>query len=132
MNIGGEIIWFYRNIFYKNKAGLEIMAYECEVIKYKDKHSMLDSLIGNKKEYIGGYVKNDKKPSRNIEDYKVRNYYDLGYYLPLFQIKFENNHKEYLLYKRKKIEFLYVLANIGALFSTVKYFFSTFFFLFQI
>ena len=67
-----------------------------------------------------------------IKDNKVPDNYDLDFFLPLFHIQFENNHKEFLYYKRKKIEFLDVVANIGALFSTVKYFFSLFFFfLFQ-
>ena len=128
MKIGGDIMdWFQDSLFIKNKDGLEIMTYEWEVIKYKDQQSIFDSLTGNKKEYIGGYVKNNKKPTRDIEDYEIRDYYELGFYLPLFYIKFENKHNEYLFYKRKKIEFLDVIANIGALFSTVKYFFSLFF-----
>ena len=129
MKVGGDNMdWFQDVLFIKNNTGLETMTYEWEVIKYKDQQSMFDSLMGNKKEYIGGYVKNDKRPTRDIKDYEGSvYYYDLGYYLPLFQIEFENNYKEYLFYKRKKIEFLDVLANIGALFSTVKFCFSLFF-----
>ena len=122
-----DMDWFKEPFFIKNNTGLEKMTYKWEVIKYKDQKSMFDSLTGNKKEYFGGYVKNDKKPTKDIEDYEIHNYYEQGYYLSLFHIKFENNHKEYLFYKRKKIEFLDVIANIGALFSTVKYFFSIFF-----
>lgn len=122
-----DMDWFQELFFIKNNTGIEKMTYEWEVTKYKDQQSMFDSLTGNKREYIGGYVKNDKKPILDIEKYKIINYYEKGFYLPLFHIKFENNHKEYLYYKRKKIEFLSVIANIGALFSTVKFFFSLFF-----
>ena len=38
-----------------------------------------------------------------------------------------NSHGEYLLYKRTKREFMDVIANIGALFSTVKFIFSMIF-----
>ena len=37
-------------------------------------------------------------------------------------ITFNNNHYEYILYERTKIEFLDILASIGALFSTIKFF----------
>ena len=127
LKIGGDMDGFKEVLSINNQTGLEKITYEWEVIKYKDQQSLFDSLTGNKKEYIGGYVKNDKKPKIEIENKIIDDRYDLGYYLRLFHIKFENNHKEFLYYKREKIEFLDVIANIGALFSTVKYFFSLFF-----
>ena len=39
-------------------------------------------------------------------------------------ITFNNNHYEYILYERTKKEFLDILASIGALFSTIKFFFD--------
>ena len=42
-----------------------------------------------------------------------------------------NSHGEYLLYKKTKREFMDVIANIGALFSTVIYIFYDLFFLFK-
>ena len=44
--------------------------------------------------------------------------------MPLYGFYFLENYDDYLLYKRKNISFLDILANIGALFSTVKFFFS--------
>ena len=46
------------------------------------------------------------------------------FYLPLFVITFGINYNDYFLYKRKIVSFLDVLAKVGALFSTVKFFFS--------
>ena len=46
------------------------------------------------------------------------------YYFTVFTVKCFNKHYEYILYERKKVEFLDVLANIGALFSTIKFFFA--------
>ena len=68
MKVGGDNMdWFQDVLFIKNNTGLETMTYEWEVIKYKDQQSMFDSLMGNKKEYIGGYVKNDKRPQRILK-----------------------------------------------------------------
>ena len=128
----GDKDWIKEELFLKNETGYDKISFEWEVIKYKDQKSLFDSLTGNRKEYIFGFEKNDKKPTKefmkfdNYSDYS-RSYYELGVYLPLFHITYENNHEEYLFYKRKKVEILDVLANIGALFSTVKFFFSLFF-----
>ena len=48
----------------------------------------------------------------------------VGYYIPIFKINFDKDFFRFLLYKRRKVELLDALAKIGALFSTVKYFFS--------
>ena len=106
------------------KLGLEIWNFEWEVIKYKDQRSLFDSLTKNRKEYNFGHIKN-KKPEKEYNDINyVKNFKEKGYYFPLFEIHFINKHDEYILYKRKKVELLNVLANIGALFSTIKFFFS--------
>ena len=47
--------------------------------------------------------------------------------MPLIGLAFTNNHDEYLLYKRKKVQILDVLAKIGALFSTIRTIFVVFF-----
>jgi len=114
-----------------SKISFQSWNFEWEVIKYKDQKSLFDSLTNNNKEVFFGHLKNDnpEKMVREFEEYSIyveRIIEDgnIGFYLPLFSIKFENKHKEYLLYKRKKLELLDVLANIGALFSTIKYFFS--------
>ena len=92
---------------------------------------MFDSLTKNKKEYYTGFIKSDenKEEFEKYENYTNNIKYDkkIGYYIDVFNVKFYNKHEDYLLYKRTKKEFLDVLANIGALFSTIKFFFSLFF-----
>ena len=62
LKIDGYMGWSTDPLPINNQTGLEKMTYEWEVIKYKDQQTIFDSLTGNKKEYIGGYVKNDKRP----------------------------------------------------------------------
>ena len=98
-----------------------------EVIKYKDEKSLIDSLTKNKKEYTFGHIKPDYQiETRPYETNTIRSDYNerIGYYVNVFDLSIKNEHYEYLFYKRKKIEILDVLANIGALFSTLKFFFT--------
>ena len=106
-----------------------IFTFEWEAIKFKDQKSLFDTLTNKKTEYIGGHIKNDRLSEKSIMyGFKNIEYFGgLGYLYPLVGLQFSNNHDEYLLYKRKKIEPLDVLANIGALFSTIKNLFSLFF-----
>lgn len=97
---------------------------------------MFDSLTNNKREYYSGQVKKNRYSSEEIKKYNNYTKYiqyddNIGYYLDFFNINFTNKHEEYLLYKRTKRKFLDVIANIGALFSTIKFFFSLIFFLFK-
>ena len=102
------------------------MSYEWEVIKYKDQRTLFDSLTKRKTEYIFGHIENSLVQFSKYENYTKVVHYDfrVGYILPVFEIYFSNDHKEYLFYKRKKVELLDLLANIGALFSTIRYIFS--------
>jgi len=104
-----------------------IIHFEWEAIKFKDQKSLFDTLTNKKTEYIGGHIKNDILSQEFIRIENIEHYEELGYLYPLVGLQFSNNHDEYLLYKRKKVEFLDVLANIGALFSTIKNLFSIFF-----
>jgi len=110
----------------------EIVEIDWEVIQYKDKESIFDSLMNNKKEITSfGHFKPEYKisyremtPKEKHIDY---NYDEKGnkiYYMNFLTIIFKNNHYEYILYERTKKEFLDVLANIGALFSTIKFIFD--------
>ena len=110
--------------------GKIILTLDWEVIKYKEQKSLFDSLTRNEKEYTYGHIKRDHivefKPFNpgkiNIEkDDKI------GYYIVMYEVKINFYHYKYLFYKRKKIELLDVLANIGALFSTIKFFFDVVF-----
>ena len=40
--------------------------------------------------------------------------------MEIYNIELTNDHDEYLFYKRKKIEFMDALANVGSLFSTIR------------
>ena len=104
-----------------------------EVVIYQDQKSLFDTLTKRKREYIFGEIKNSKAiidPGAGKRDliFSVRNSNNiLNYYMPLVEIFLRNDHKEYIEYKRIKIVFLDVIANIGALFSTLKFVFSTIF-----
>ena len=108
---------------------IQFFTFEWEAIKFKDQKSLFDTLTNKKTEYIGGHIKNDRL-SHQLMMYRFRNIAitkEFGYLYPLVGLGFSNNHDEYILYKRKKVELLDVLANIGALFSTIKNLFSLFF-----
>ena len=118
--------FFIYYLYPPGESGLKEWNFDWEVIKYKDKSSLIDSLTNNKREYYSGHAKNEEKSNENIITYYSNlNYikYDekIGYYIDFLRLVFENSHGEYLLYKRTKKEFMDVIANIGALFSTVKF-----------
>lgn len=110
----------------KNKYMFVNSTFEWEIIKYKDQKSLFDSVTKRKTEFTFGRIKQDLK--ENIKEYDsyadkaglIQNFY----YLPLFGFYFNNPNNNYLLYKRTKVSFLDVIANIGALFSTIKFFFA--------
>ena len=108
---------------------IKTFTFEWETIKFKDQKSLFDTLTNKKTEYIGGHIKNDRL-SHQFMMYRFRYIAfteEFGYLYSLVGLKFSNNHDEYILYKRKKVELLDVLATIGALFSTIKNLFSLFF-----
>ena len=108
-----------------------IIEFDWEVIQYKDKQSIFDSLMNNKKEITTfGHFKPEFKhfETEIIHKEKYIKYKkdDKGnkiYYMNFLTLYFNNNHFEYILYERTKIEILDILASIGALFSTIKFFF---------
>ena len=91
-----------------------------EAVIYKDQKSLFDSLTKRKTEYIYGEIKDSKTivdPGVTKKDL-IFLYDPTGYYyMPLAKVFFQNEHKEYIEYKRIKIQFLDVIANIGALFQ---------------
>ena len=101
-------------------------SYNWEVVKYKEEKSLFDTFTNRKIEYNFGHIKNDK-PDIKSDSTDVFSYKENGYFVPLVRIQFKNEHDEYLLYKRKKISPLDVVAKIGSLFSTIKTFFDVFF-----
>ena len=125
--------FFIYYLFTPLEVGLKGWYFDWEVIKYKDKSSLIDSLTNNKREYYSGHVKNEERSDEDFVPYDNYLYYfveydeKIGYYIDFLRLKFMNSHGEYLLYKRTKREFMDVIANIGALFSTVKFIFSMIF-----
>jgi len=127
-----EIFLFPRILEFKNPNKGAILEFDWEVIQYKDKQSLFDSLINNKKEITTfGHFKPEYKITEidmtPKEKHIKYNYDDKGnknYYMNFLTVTFNNNHYEYILYERTKIEFLDILASIGALFSTIKFFFD--------
>ena len=120
---------FPRIFDFKDSDKVAIIEFDWEVIQYKDKQSIFDSLTNNKKEITTfGHFKPEYKITETeiIHKEKYIKYNDDNewYYMNFLTITFNNNHYEYILYERTKIEFLDVLASIGALFSTIKFFFD--------
>ena len=123
---------FEIGLFFEESYEPKVYFFDWEVIKYKDQKSVFDTFTNKKTEYTFGHLKNDKPETEflidDIKDFiNEWNIKGKGHFLPLFAIGSKNNHDQYLLYKRKKVSFLDVLANIGALFSTIKTCFSIFF-----
>ena len=114
-----------QTFFFKERPLCEPHTYIWEVVKYKDEKSLFDTFTNRKTEYNYGHLKSDV-----LNYVKTYNSFQLGIlekgYLVLGIINFKNDHDEYLLYKRRKISPLDVIANIGALFSTIKTFFDVF------
>ena len=119
-------------LFLEERYQASAYFFDWEVIKYKDQKSLFDTFTNRQTEYTYGHFKNDKLGTE-VQLYDVKdfinewNFEGKGHFLPLLAIQSSNNHDQYLLYKRKKVAFLDVLANIGALFSTIKTCFSIFF-----
>ena len=114
---------YYKNFYLDNIDSAVGYHFNWEIIKYQDQKSLFDTFTKRQTEYIYGHIKNDKPDIETIYDIRKINDLECGehdYYLPLYGIIFKNPHDEYLLYKRKKIEILDVLASIGALFSTLR------------
>ena len=72
------------------------------------------------------YFKNLIQKKTNYSN-NVIDFHEEGYKLPLILFKLEIDHDNYLLYQRQRPQLLDVIANIGALFPTFKYFFRYFF-----
>ena len=87
-----------------------------KVIKYKEQEGLFDLIKGKKNEYIFGYLDDEKlTPIPNQYEFSLSFKYRV-----IGRINLYNYHYDYDQYKRKKISFLTILANIGALFSTFK------------
>ena len=129
--------YFMYQLYIPEEIGLREWDFDWEVIKYKDKMSLIDSLTQNKREYYSGHVKDGTKSNEFIyrysDNYSYHIDYDesIGYYIDFFRVKFFNFHRDYLLYKRTKREIMDVVANIGALFSTIKFVFSVVFYFYS-
>ena len=124
------ILYDYLDAFEGDDTRAEVEI-DWEVIKYKDQKSIFDSLTNVKRETTYGHFKPEPKityekmiPKNNYIKYNYDEKWNKIYYMNFLTIKFTNKHYEYILYERKKVEFLDILANIGALFSTIKFFFS--------
>ena len=121
---------FYKSLKKLYKLDFEVWNYDWEIIRYNDQKSLFDTLTNKKTDYIFGHIKNIDY-NRTFYDIGDEFYYhdrfeseELGYIFPLYRIKFSIDFDNYLYYNRKKISFLDILANIGALFSTIKFVFS--------
>ena len=102
--------------------------FDWEVIKYQDEKSLFKTLTNKKTDYFFGEIKDRNFKYTDYESFyhSIEYKKEIGYYIPIYSIVFYKNFEEYTLYRRRKIHLLDTIAKIGALFSTVKYFFSLF------
>ena len=117
----------FKNYFFFSFNNTKLQGITWEVIKYKEERGIMrlfDKMMGRKNEYISGYISPSEFTyighpvfSQNITNTKV-----LSEYIMVKGLR------QYIEYKRRKISMLDVLANIGALFSTL---FSCFTFAFK-
>ena len=97
-----------------------------KIIKYKNEKSLfqfLDSWRGKKNEYIEGYIDyTDTKPIPPTYRYRriKGTYFGYDKFKVIGRIRIINSHDEYDEYKRKDIKFLSTLADICALFTSIK------------
>lgn len=95
-----------------------------KIIKYKNEKSLfqfLDSWRGKKNEYTEGYFDySDMSPIPPTYRFRRIGYYSHDKYKVIGAIKIGNYHDEYEEYKRKDIKILSILANICALFTSIK------------
>ena len=98
---------YWENVIYKDKKGI----YE----------RLYDYLRNKSNEYMAGYIDYSNFYFENRFDIKEE--YDEDEDICLGLIKFVNENKEYLEYKREKKSFFDVLASIGGLIPTFKFIF---------
>ena len=108
-----------------------ILTINWEVIKYKEERglfSLFDNLLNKKTEFtsidIGSYEQTNTERTIEYADSSI----DILQMRVLAWIQMNNKHNQYSEYIRNKKSILDVLANIGALFSTL---FSVFSFIFR-
>jgi hypothetical protein len=109
------LIWSY--IFdFKNPTHY---ALSWNIIKYKDQKGLFDifnSWTGKKNEYLDGYIQ-EYMPTPVLSPYR---HSSSDKYKVMGSIRIYNLYLSYEEYKRKNIKFMSVLANICALFSSIK------------
>lgn len=90
-----------------------------KIVRYKNQKGIfqfLDSWRGNKNEYIAGYIENTGPTPLP----KMYRFSYSAMYKVIGRIKLYNLHTEYEEYKRSEIKILSVLAEIGALFTSIR------------
>ena len=98
---------YWQNIYYKEKKGIS---------------RLLEKMLGKEKVYVNGYIESSESYLSD-DDYVYLNkviQYNKTYRLLGF-INLNNDHEDYIEYRRKEINILDVLSIIGALFSSVKF-----------
>ena len=108
-----------RLVFFNNTS---INLLNWEVIKYKEERGiagLFDDIFDIQSEFISGFI-------QNAESYKIdkglvvnTEFTELKVSRLLSMIVLQNEHNQYTEYKRIKVSVLDVVANIGALFTTV-------------
>ena len=118
--------------FYFTPFNYYDVSFTWENIIYKEEKDISNILLKQKDHYNFGYLDEPRITNEFsiIDDYEDRVIYDdeIGKYtINIARMILESNTFSYLECSRKKNTFLDVIAKIGALFSTLNFFLSTFF-----
>ena len=92
-----------------------------ETIIYQDQKSLFDSLTKRKRQYIYGEIKNSKTVLDAGASKKDTIFWDPTtdkYYMNLVNVYLLNEHKEYIEYKRIKLQLLDYSKYWGSFFHT--------------
>ena len=131
MQISDEIYDTHQR-FYFTPFNYYDVSFTWENIIYKEEKDISNILLKQKDHYNFGYLDEPRITNEFsiIDDYEDRVIYDdeIGKYtINIARMILESNTFSYLECSRKKNTFLDVIAKIGALFSTLNFFLSTFF-----
>ena len=98
------------------------------VVKYKEVKGitrLFDNILGNKDEYTCGYL--DSTKNGVLDNDELVKLEDGNYYKLLGSLQTDIAKDYYVEYKRRHIGILSLIADLGALFSTIKMIFTFFF-----
>ena len=121
LDINNDIYFEEEFPFTYNNNSITMKYLNWRVIKYTEEKGisrLYDRFRGNNNEYTSGYIESSDTLNIAYDNFEPIHIGD-NYYRFLGIVQMRNPFNKYIEYKRKKIEFLDILANIGALFESI-------------